>query len=424
MAERLPAQPSLALQRAWRVAGWVSLVLLVLLLPLILKGWKGDGFPKEMGVWVNMTIFMVVALGCNVIVGYTGLLNLGFAGFMCIGAYTAAILMKGTPWPIPGLFQGLPASEWTVGWPFGAALIAATLVGAVCGILLGFPTLRLTGDYFAIVTLGFTEIILLVVKNWTSVTGGTSGFRGVPRPEITWFENGLWGSIGATWDRVLYATPEQVAMGFSASLREIWNVETLRFGRLEPVEFWYVVGAALILTIYVMRRLELGRTGRAWVAIREDELAAQAAGINVTWFKTQAFAVSAAVAGFGGGLYAAVSGNLSFYDFNFFVSVYLVLYVVFGGMGSIVGTMLGTVVLYYLLELLRDVLTDWNQAHPDGQVDANLRYILYAVVLILIMRYRPMGLLPPRARLRERLPARDGSGARLCHLSPEGRAEA
>jgi branched-chain amino acid transport system permease protein len=217
----------------------------------------------------------------------------------------------------------------------------------------------------------------------------------VPRPELTWLVHGDQG----------------------------WAWEKVRFGRLEPVEFWYVVGAALLITIYIMRRLELGRTGRAWVAIREDELAAQAAGINVTWYKTKAFAISAAVAGFGGGLYAAVSGNLSFYDFNFFISVYLVLYVVFGGMGSIVGTMLGTVVLYYLLELLRDLIAQWNNDHPDGQIDANLRYIFYAVVLILIMRYRPTGLLPPKARLRERLPSQLESDPRLCHLcAPESNA--
>jgi branched-chain amino acid transport system permease protein len=390
VAERLPAQPSLALQRAWRVAGWAVLILAVLCLPRVLEAWKGEGFPKEMGVWVLMAIYMIVALGCNVIVGYTGLLNLGFAGFMCIGAYTAAVLMKDH------------------GWSLGTAVVVATAHGALWGILLGIPTLRLTGDYFAIVTLGFTEIILLGVKNWTSVTGGTSGFRGVPRPEILWPTHGAEG----------------------------WGLEVIRFGRLTPVEFWYVIGAALILTILVMRRLEFSRVGRAWAAIREDELAAQAAGINITWYKTLAFAISGAVAGFGGGLYAAFSGNLSFYDFNFFISVYLVLYVVFGGMGSITGTLLGTLVLFYLLELLRDVITGFNQIQvdlareevsafvvwlkgkvPDGQIDANLRYLLYAAALILIMRYRPTGLLPPKARLRERLPRAGECSGRLCHLA-------
>ncbi len=357
-------------QQMIRVAGWLLLVVLVWKMPTLLRCWKGEeGFAKEMGVWVDMAIFMIVALGCNVIVGYTGLLNLGFAGFMCIGAYTAAILMKN--------------HEWTM-W---SALIAAMIHGALWGIILGVPTLRLTGDYFAIVTLGFTEIILLAVKNWTSVTGGVGGFRGVPR-DVHWIVHGDGG----------------------------WTWEAVRFSRLTPVEFWHVAGIFLILTIYIMRQLERGRIGRAWVALREDELAAQAAGINLTWHKTLAFAISAAFAGLGGGLFAVYKGNLSFYDFNFFISVFLVLYVVFGGMGSIVGTLLGTTVLYYLLEWLRDVITNFNQSHTDAQIDANLRYIFYAAALILIMRFRPTGLLPPRARLRERLPAAGERDRRLFHI--------
>ncbi|NUP90458.1 MAG: branched-chain amino acid ABC transporter permease [Candidatus Sumerlaeia bacterium] len=386
MADEQTIRREAARQGHQHLLGGLILTLLILFLPQLLHWWKGAaGFPKEMGVWVLIAIYATVALGCNVIVGYTGLLNLGFAGFMCIGAYTAGILMRPPPF-----FEahGLAFEPWS----FWSALAAATLHAALWGIILGVPTLRLQGDYFAIVTFGFSEIIIQVAKNWTSMTGGVSGFRGVPAPSILWPVDPLHGDFA---------------------------LAPLTFNRLAPVQFWYTAGTILLLVIVFMRRVERTRLGRAWVAIREDELAAQAAGINLTWYKTQAFAISAALAGLGGGVFAALQGSFSFNDFSFFISVYLVLYVVFGGMGSITGTLVGTAVLFYLLEILRDLILEFNSRHPEHPIDANLRYLFYAAALILIMRFRPSGLLPPRARLRERLPGGPSYDSRLFHLGEE-----
>lgn len=277
-------------------------------------------------------VYAIAASGLNLTVGVTGLLDLGFVGFMAIGGYTLAYLAN------------------NVGLNFWLALILATLHGAVWGILRGAPTLRLTGDYFAIVTFGFSELVVLAIRNLPEITRGARGWPDVQAPVL--------------FGREFAVNP--------------------------PIAYWYLVMALLIGTVFAIRRLVFSRVGRAWMAIREDETAAACLGVNVQLYRTYTFAISAALGGLAGAFYASYLTNLHPDSFKFLESVWVLCMVVIGGMGSIAGALLGSIIFVSIREGLREVLNQVN-------MPAEALYLLFGTMLVLIMRFRPEGLISTRS---------------------------
>ncbi len=320
----------------WKLSGLIVLALLLPWLPL------GPSTNYLLRVITTAVLYMILALGLNIVPGFTGLLDLGYVGFYGIGAYTAGLLT---------IHYGL--SFWVI-------LPLAALNGAIWGILLGAPTLRLTGDYFAIVTFGFSELVVLVIRNELWLTRGPMGLPGISPPVI-----------------------------FGHPLKFDW-------------EFYYLAVFLLILVLLIVSRLEDSRLGRAWFAIREDEIAAQCCGVNLIRYKIIAFAISASIGAMGGAFFARWFKFIHPDMFKFWESILILCLIVFGGMGSITGTMLGALILIPLSEILRAIL-------PQGMFNA--RYLIYGLILVLMMRWRPAGLIPfdrdqerKAARIRQRLP--------------------
>lgn len=356
--------------RTPRLLATIAYVVFACALPWLLRaGFGAESLPEALNIAILCGIGAIAALGLNIIVGYCGLLNLGFAGFMLIGAYTAGILMK------------------QFGWSFWLAAPAAMLHGALWGILLGLPTLRLVGDYFAIVTFGFSELVIMIAKNWVAITRGPRGYPDIPRP-----------SLDFSWlAPVLGTDPKRLVYQFSI---------------IDRAGYWYLVAALLGITLFVSSRLVRSRLGRAWLAIREDEVAAEACGINAMWFKTQAFALSAAFGALAGATQAAYFTLADYRNYEFMTSVYVLCYVVLGGMGTVIGPVVGATVLVALAELLRkspavylSPLFAWwpkaEQALLSLPWVPDMRLILYGVILILMIRFRPEGIFPSRSRARE-----------------------
>jgi len=319
----------------WKVSGLLALALVLPWLPM------GSSTNYLLRVITTAVLYMILALGLNIVPGFTGLLDLGYVGFYGIGAYTAGLLT---------IHYDL--SFWVI-------LPLAALNGAIWGILLGAPTLRLTGDYFAIVTFGFSELVVLVIRNELWLTRGPMGLPGIAPPVV-----------------------------FGHPLRFDW-------------EFYYLALLLLMFVLLVVNRLEDSRLGRAWFAIREDEIAAQCCGINLIRYKIVAFAISASIGAMGGAFFARWFKFIHPDMFKFWESILILCLIVFGGMGSILGTMLGALILIPLAEVLRAVL-------PQGMFSA--RYLIYGLILVLMMRWRPAGIIPfdraqesKAARMRQRL---------------------
>ena len=288
-----------------------------------------NGFHVEIAV--TCLIYILLALGLNVIVGYVGLLNLGYAAFFAVGAYTYALLNIHAH---VSFWLGLPI-----------AVIACAMVG----ILLAFPAVRLRGDYLAIVSLGFGEIVRIALNNLDFVTGGPNGLLGIAHPSV------LYPALGAG--------------------RVEWKI--FEFGVGSTPYFFLAFGLAS-LTIFGMQKLQGSRIGRTWRAVREDELAASCAGVNVNKTKLLACGLGAAVAGVAGCLFAAKQGSISPDSFDFIVSVMIVAMLVLGGFGSIAGAIVGAVVLTVLPEMFRGFTT--------------YRMLLFGVAMILITLFRPQGI--------------------------------
>ena len=288
-------------------------------------------------------IYIMLGLGLNVVVGLSGLLVLGYGGFYAIGAYTYALLNH---------YYGIS---------FWEALPLAGLVSAAFGFLLGFPVLRLRGDYLAIVTLGFGEIVRILLLNNTELTGGPNGISQIPKPTLFGLE-------------------------FSRSAREGgWDTFSHFFGvRYDPSDriiFLYMVALLLVLlTLFVINRLLRMPLGRAWEALREDEIACRSLGLNPTRIKLTAFTISAAFAGFAGTLFAARQGFVSPESFTFVDSAFVLAIVVLGGMGSQFAVILAAILLVVSRELMRD-LNEYSM-------------LLLGALMVLMMIWRPQGLLP------------------------------
>ncbi len=319
--------------------------------------------------WVRVLdfalLYIMLALGLNIVVGFAGLLDLGYIAFYAIGAYLYALLAS----PHFGLH-----------WPAWAVLPLGALVAGLFGILLGAPTLRLRGDYLAIVTLGFGEIIRIFMNNLNAPFNLTNGPQGMNRID-----------------------PVSVA---GLSLGKPLHVAGLT---LPPTTlYYYLFLAFVLLAIFVAMRLQDSRIGRAWAALREDEIAAAAMGIDTRNVKLLAFAMGASFGGLAGGLFAAFQGFISPESFTLWESILVLCMIVLGGMGNIPGVLLGSALLTLIPEALR-YLGDLQRATLGHVVvdPSDLRMLLFGVALVMMMLFRPAGLLPSRLRRRE-FAAQDG----------------
>jgi branched-chain amino acid transport system permease protein len=302
------------------------------------------------GTLSRLALFTLFALGLNVVVGFAGLLDLGYVAFWAIGSYTAGILTGAAQYTMD-LRDGLSPVEPT--WEAWMWLIipAALGIAVLAGIILGSPTLRLRGDYLAIVTLGFGEIIRIVANNWEEVTVGPRGITSIPHPEVHLF-----------------------------GLDIVW-------GTLIDEKYYFLLLGFVVLWVIAIRLLDHSRIGRAWVAVREDEVAAASMGVPVVHMKLAAFAIGACTAGVGGVIYAWQANFINPATFDILNSILILCAVVIGGMGSIVGSMVGAAVIIVLPEVFREF--------------SEYRIFAFGVALVVVMIFRPQGLIPSKRRKAE-----------------------
>jgi branched-chain amino acid transport system permease protein len=334
--------------------------LALLVLPLVLQ--QGGN------AWVRIAdaalLYVLLALGLNIVVGYAGLLDLGYVAFYALGAYLFGLLASPHltdhfPWIAAMFPQGLHLPLWIV-------IPAAAALAGIFGILLGAPTLKLRGDYLAIVTLGFGEIIRVFLNNLDQPVNITNGPKGLNQIDSIHFFNQNLGR------------PMEV-FGF-----EIASVSL----------YYYLFLALVLFSVLICHRLERSRIGRAWMAIREDEIAAKAMGINTRNLKLLAFGMGATFGGVSGSMFAAFQNFVSPESFSLMESVMIVAMVVLGGIGHLPGVILGAVLLSALPEVLRYVAGPLQQM-TDGRLDsAILRQLLIALAMIIVMLMRPRGLWP------------------------------
>jgi branched-chain amino acid transport system permease protein len=298
---------------------------LVLLLSLAFVGPPTLFSNYQLRVADNLLLYMLLGAGLTIVVGYAGLLDLGFVAFYAIGAYSYAILAS---------------AQFGLHLPFLLILAIATLLAAFAGLLLGYPVLRLRGDYLAIVTLGFGEIIRIIINNWNELTNGPKGIAQIDKPN-------LFG----------------------------WQLTT-------PSDFYTLLLITVIVVYVIVFRLERSMLGMAWRAMREDQMAVRASGVNTTLMKLLAFGLSSAIGGAAGVFFAASQRFVSPESFVLQESILIVVLVVVGGVGNLIGTMVGAVVVVIAPELLRQY--------------QDYRMLLFGCLLVGMMILRPEGLLPRR----------------------------
>jgi branched-chain amino acid transport system permease protein len=394
------ARPFERMSPATRTATWALAALAAgVLFPLV----HSNG--GDVDAATNALCFAALALGLNIVVGFAGLLDLGYAAFFAIGAYTYGILASGQLHPLwssvwqPLQWLGLVTRFHIEGVPdvvqfhfsFWLMLPGAAIVAAFFGILFGAPTLRLKGDYLAIVTLGFGEIVPIVVRNEQPLTNGAMGLNGVLAPQVFGYNFGV------------NATP-----------------------------YYYVAIAMIVFLVFVSYRLKFSRVGRAWMAIREDEIAAGAMGVNRTRLKLLAFAVGAAFGGMTGTLYIAKLQTATPDMFMFPVSVMILVMIVLGGMGSVPGVVVGALLLQLLQSWFLQDLTQW--VHAIGRLTGIVALqqvelvqtieLIFGIILVIMMLYRRQGIIPAsRATAalsmeeQAAAPSRGGIGVSLSRLS-------
>jgi branched-chain amino acid transport system permease protein len=339
----------------------------------------GDFFP-QLGSVVIILVFTMMAVGLNIVVGYSGLLDLGYVAFYAAGAYTAGWLASGHFEQVSVHFgssgiapevSGVHLSLWLV-------FLIAGLFTAIAGILIGLPTLRLRGDYLAIVTLGFGEIIPQVVRNGDdfsgfNLTNGTFGINPIDSPG---FGNTLNDTFG-------------LPLSYQASFER------------ERLYYWTIL-LLLLLTVFCSVRLRDSRLGRAWIAIREDETAAAAMGVPLMRTKTWAYAIGAFFGGVAGAYYASFKSGAFPSDFYFNFSIFLLCMVILGGMGSVWGVVTGGLLLSWLnIEGLAVIGSKFNEAAGTNFEIAKYQFGIYGTIIVLMMLFRPTGLIPERRRKRE-----------------------
>ncbi|TGV11512.1 high-affinity branched-chain amino acid ABC transporter permease LivM [Alcaligenaceae bacterium 429] len=299
---------------------------------------------SQIDIATLVLIYVMLALGLNIVVGYAGLLDLGFVGFYAVGAYTYALMYH---WLGLGFWWALPFSG---------------VMAGIFGYLLGFPVLRLRGDYLAIVTLGFGEIIRLLLINLYDFTGGPDGISGIPKPTVFGYP-------------MVRRAPEG-----ETSFHELMG---WAFNNQDMTTYLYILALVLaLITFFVSNRLLRMPIGRAWEALREDEIACRSLGLNPTGIKLSAFTIGATFAGFGGAFFAARQGIVNPESFTFIESALILAIVVLGGMGSQIGVILAAILLTVLPEFARQF--------------AEYRMLVFGLVMVLMMIWRPQGLLPAK----------------------------
>jgi branched-chain amino acid transport system permease protein len=347
----------------------------------ISTGGQGDFL---ISVLADAGVYILLAIGLNVVVGFAGLLDLGYAAFFAIGAYTYAFL----------------ASEHLIVTPLGMAihlpfwivLLVGMFVAAGFGLILGAPTLRLRGDYLAIVTLGFGEIVPRVFKNLATWTSGVNGISALDKPVLPVWLQGPWSG-----------DPLQFVQDFKI---------------ISPLAFYVVMVILLGICVVLVNNLRRSRVGRAWMAVREDEVAAAAMGVNTVRIKLLAFAIGAAFSGFAGAFYGAKLSLVSPENFGFSVSITILVMIVLGGMGNIPGVIIGSLLIYGIIFLFLPALPplaeEWATSLGLGGIVApsgewpgigqeiqRLKFLFFGLILVLTMLLRPQGLIPSRVRKQE-----------------------
>ncbi|ANB56819.1 branched-chain amino acid transport system / permease component family protein [Anoxybacillus sp. B7M1] len=352
----------------WLVAGLV----MVVLLPFAAS--QGEAYQSYMEVATLVGIYIAMALGLNIVVGMAGLLDLGFVAFFAIGAYTYGIFATSQA------NNFMPFGHYPLsGESFWVFIFIGCLAAALFGILLGIPVLRVKGDYLAIVTLGFGEIIRIIFNNLdkpVNITNGAMGLASVQPPKL-------------------------FGLDF-----------------MYPSQFYYIVLVILLVVIFAVRRLEYSKIGRAWKAVRENEIAAQAMGIHLVRTKLMAFAVGASFSGMMGVVFAAKQTFVDPTSFTLLESITILVMVILGGMGSVPGVILGAALVTILnLQVLTE-LTNWlNQLSlngvisiPDALSPAKMQRFIFGAILILFALYRPQGLLPAKNPVFKKEDLTDTSG--------------
>lgn len=347
-SDHVTGTPSRLLRtRRARYGLYVAVLAVAIAYPPTLSGFWQEVLVDQIGV------FVLLAVGLNVVVGYAGLLDLGYIAFFAIGAYSGAYWTGALPVHPP--FHVNPF------WAIPLAVLAAMLAGVV----LGAPTLRLRGDYLAIVTLGFGEIIQIVATNLQGVTGGAEGVSGIPHFSV-----------------------------HLAGIKYQWGLSNL--------PYYYLLLGFVVVVLVAFRALENSRVGRAFAAIREDEVAAEAVGINILKYKVMAFSIGASTSGFAGLLEASKISFVSSQDFTVQLSILVLVLVIFGGMGSLPGAVAGAAFLQWVPQILRQ--------HPLFGYQPQDLYIYLGALLVVMMIFRPEGMIPSRRRRREIVLAETGVG--------------
>lgn len=345
---------------------WVLIgAALVALYPFI-DSWLGIG---RLGTLIPMFVFVILAMGLNIVVGYAGLLDIGYVAFFVIGAYGNAFLTS----PNSVFVQNGWIPDWMqLFWP---AMAVSWILAAISGVIIGAPTLRLRGDYLAIVTLGFGEIVPDFYTNAESITRGPRGIGQIGKPATI----PLWGD-----NEITFTTQDQ----------QNW--------------FWLILVVGLV-SLFMITRLYDSRLGRSWQAVREDEVAAASMGINLVRTKLWAFALGASFSGFAGAVYAGYVRVVYPDQFQFSVSVIILCMVILGGLGNIYGVIVGAMIIGAFDRILAEELSkpvNWlgEQLNWQFLVDHNVtqdRFLIFGLALVLLMILRPGGLFPQRARAAE-----------------------
>ncbi len=337
----------------------------LLLAPFLVDALLGRAWVRVLDL---VMLYTMLALGLNIVVGFAGLLDLGYIAFFAVGAYLYALCAS----PHFGLYL-----------PFWLLLPAAALVAGLFGMLLGAPTLKLRGDYLAVVTLGFGEIIRIFLNNMNAPFNLTNGPQGITM-----------------------IRPIEVA---GVSMAKMHAIGPLSIPSL--YNYYYLFLALTLLVVFVSARLQHSRVGRAWVAIREDEAAARASGVNTRNLKLLAFAMGASFGGVAGSLYASFQGFVSPESFGLMESIMVLCMVVLGGMGHIRGVVLGAALLVALPEALRYIGPLQRSLFGAVHIEpSDLRLLLFGVALVVVMRWRPAGLWPAAIQRREFAAARAAAG--------------
>ncbi len=364
---------------------YTALLVTALFFPAIAQLATGGNGGSLVGTAADAGVYVLLAIGLNVVVGFAGLLDLGYAAFFAIGAYTYGLLASAQ--------LGSSPLHHAIHLPFWLLLFVGMFVAASFGAILGAPTLRLRGDYLAIVTLGFGEIVPRVFRNLGPWTGGINGVAVIDQPVLPVWVNGPWGGA-----------PLELVRNFNFSF--------------DPTAYYVLMVILLLGCTILVNNLHRSRLGRAWMAVREDEVAAAATGVNTVAVKLLAFAIGAAFSGFAGAYYGAKLSLVSPESFSFVVSVTILVMIVLGGMGNIPGVIVGALAIYYVLfnvltnlpNIAQNVATtfgldflnqqhgDWPGLHDEVQ---RLNFLVFGLILVLIMVLRPQGLIPSRVREQE-----------------------